>query len=114
MTTCCLCLASSIDQHHVCGRPSPASPYFSEITIPLCRRCHAREHVVLRRLGIEWLPTGISPLCHQVARLTVIVGRLADEGCPLVLDIGSTRALHTLLVETGEALTICGEKGDVA
>jgi hypothetical protein len=49
-----------------------------------------------------------------VSRLTVIVGRLADEGCPLVLDIGSTRALHTLLVETGEALTIYGERGDVA
>jgi hypothetical protein len=69
---------------------------------------------VLRRLGIEWLPVGVSPPSHQVSRLTVIVGRLADEGCPLVLDIGSTRALHTLLVETGEALTIYGERGDVA
>ncbi len=104
MNGCAFCGACPVQWHHVCGRWSPSGPYFDGLLLPLCVRCHSREHAVLRRLGIELLPPGVDPLVHRMSRLTVIVGRLADEQCPLVVDAGSVRALHGLLVEISGSL----------
>ena len=102
---CLFCGSRPIERHHVTGRPGPDGPYLDELfVIPLCPACHAREHVVLRSLGIEFLPGGADPLIHRGLRLTVHLGRLADEGRSLVLDPTSVRACWTLLLEVIAAL----------
>jgi hypothetical protein len=88
--------------HHFCGRPYPDGPYYNGIVLSLCKKCHVREHMILRRLRVEWPQPGADPLAHQVTRLTVTLGRLADEHRPLVLDVASTNALHELLIEVAD------------
>ena len=101
VTTICAFCGSDyrVQLHHVCGRPYPGHRYFNQLVLPLCGCCHAREHAVLRRLGLEWLSTGVDPVVHQLSRLTVVVGRLTDEHRPLLLAPDSVGSLHRLLVE---------------
>lgn len=100
--------------HHVTGRTVAHGPYLDPaLVIPLCvpgsadaRRgttCHPREHVVLRRLGLD-TADGRGPLSHRVLRVTDLCTRLADRDRGLVLDPASTRALGALLDEVANVI----------
>ncbi len=104
MSRCSFCEASPVQWHHVCGRPSPSAPYFNEIVIALCGRCHSREHTVLRRLGLEWLADGSDPLVHGLARLALLCKRLADEAGSWNLGAGSLREVQQLTLRAVEVL----------
>jgi hypothetical protein len=74
------------------------------LVVPLCRRHHGREHELLRRNGLDFLPVDADPLGHRLARVLDLIGRCADHGRPFVLEpctpYGNTVAgLHVLLLE---------------
>ncbi len=96
---CARCGGSPVDWHHLTGRCSPGGAYLDrDLVVPLCRRCHAREHAVLRGAEAEW-PDGRDLLCHRLVRLTLYVGQIADRGYAFVIVPGSVPALHSLLCD---------------
>ena len=107
---CLFCGRRPVEHHHVSGRPAAREPYLDPaLTIALCRRHHAREHELLRRLGLDALAPGADALEHRLVRLLDLLGRCADHGRPFVLEprtpYGSPAAgLRDLLLEAVGAL----------
>jgi hypothetical protein len=94
---CLFCGHRPVHLHHVTGRPGPGLPYLdSDLVVPLCRPCHHREHVVLRRLRLEWPTTDV--LRHRRLRVGEHLGRLADADRWFAADPPSTRALSRLML----------------
>jgi len=101
---CHYCGRPAVAQHHLTGRPTPKARYFDPLlTIPLCQRHHDREHELLRRSGLEFLPPGADALGHRLARVLDFLGRSAEHGRPVVLEGQALEGLHALLLETFEA-----------
>jgi hypothetical protein len=106
MTARCLfCRLLAVAWHHVTGRAAPGAPYLDRwLVVPLCQRHHDREHELLRRAGLEFLPPGADPLGHRLARVLDLMGRTADHGWPFILEASTTygnavAGLHALLFE---------------
>jgi hypothetical protein len=90
--------------HHVTGRPGRGLRYFDpSLTVPLCPACHAREHVAIRRSGLEWPGAGVDLRAYRRLRVADFLNRLSDLDRGLVLDAGSTGALAALNLESVEA-----------
>ncbi|MDA8038474.1 MAG: hypothetical protein M0Z69_04810 [Actinomycetota bacterium] len=100
MTPRCLyCGRRPVEQHHVTGRLCPSGRYLDpRLSVPLCKRHHAREHEVLRRRGLAF-PDGADLTGHRLARLLDFLGRLGDHRRPLVLDGPALGGLCTLLLD---------------
>ena len=97
LLVCVFCGSAPIEMHHLSGRCGPRLAYHDpRLVVALCKTCHDREHVVLRRLALEW--SGTDPLRHRLLRVGDHLGRLADAGRGLVLDPASTRALSGLVL----------------
>lgn len=93
-------------RHHVTGRCTPDAAYLDPaLVVDLCGRCHDAEHVLLRRLGMEW-PGQADVLLHRVGRVEVLARRLAGVKRGLVLSPRSTAGLADLL---GEVLQVTQE-----
>jgi hypothetical protein len=76
------------------------------LTIPLCIRHHAAEHVLLRRLGLDWPEAGTCSFDHRLRRLAVEFGRSADLGRAFVLSPASARGAQALVIEAAEILGV--------
>jgi hypothetical protein len=80
-------------------------PYLDRpIVVPLCQRHHDREHELLRRARLEFLPPDADPLGHRLARVLDLIGRCADHGRPFVLEPATAygnavAGFHALLLE---------------
>ena len=97
---CVFCGRRPIDWHHLTGRPAPDAGYFDVgLVVPLCRRHHSREHVLLADRHLEWLPPGVGPVVHRLRRVRLFVERCADFHRPFVLNPSSAGALTLLLAE---------------
>lgn len=117
MTARCLfCGGFAAAWHHVTGRAVSGAPYFDRsLVVPLCRRHHAREHELLRRNDLDFLPVGADPLGHRLARVLDLIGRCADHKRTFVLEpctpYGSAVAgLHALLLEAVVLSSVRAEK----
>jgi hypothetical protein len=85
--TCLFCEQLAVAWHHLTGRATPSSLYLDRsLVVPLCRRHHDREHELLRRSNLEFLPAGADALGHRVARILELIGRCADNGRALTLE----------------------------
>lgn len=103
--SCVICGRRPVERHHPTGRAGHDLPYFdSGFVVPLCKLCHDREHVALRRRGLEWPTTG--SLRHRLHRVADHLGRLADVERGIVLDPAATRALAELLVEAASLVAV--------
>ncbi|MGA3353846.1 MAG: hypothetical protein ABSD85_11760 [Acidimicrobiales bacterium] len=110
MTAFCLfCGLPAVAWHHCTGRAAPRSAYLDRsLVVPLCQRHHDREHELLRRARLEFLPPGADPLGHRLARVLDLMGRCADHGRQFVLAPSTPYGnavigLHVLLLEMIEA-----------
>ena len=110
MTARCLfCELPAVAWHHCTGRAAPRMPYLDRsLVVPLCQRHHDREHELLRRARLEFLPPGADPLGHRLARVLDLMGRCADHGQRFVLEPSTpygdaVAGLHALLIEVIEA-----------
>lgn len=106
MTARCLfCGRPAVAWHHVTGRVARKAPYFDRsLVIALCKRHHDREHELLRRNDLDFLPVGADPLGHRLARVLDLIGRCADHGRPFLLEPDTpygdaVAGLHVLLLE---------------
>jgi hypothetical protein len=83
-------------------------PYLDRsLVISLCQRHHDREHELLRRARLEFLPPGADPLGHRLARVLDLMGRCADHGQRFILEPSTpygdaVAGLHALLIEVIE------------
>lgn len=103
---CChFCGCRPVEWHHCTGRIAPKCGYLDRaLVVPLCKRHHDREHELLRRCGLEFLPPGGDPLGHRLARLLDFIGRCADHHRPFVFQPSTpygdaVAGLHALLLE---------------
>lgn len=104
---CVFCSHSGEHWHHVTGRPGPNDPYFDpKFVVPLCRRHHAREHVVVCDKGLEWLPPGCNPVVHRLQRVALFAERCGDFHRAFSLESFAARALAQLVREVIEELSI--------
>lgn len=102
---CIFCGRRPIDWHHVTGRAVADGEYLDRgLVVPLCRRHHSREHVLLADMDLEWLTDEGDSLVHRLRRVRLFFERRADFGRTPVLDPASERALGLLLGETIAAL----------
>jgi hypothetical protein len=101
---CLWCGAQSVEQHHVTGRTAPGGEYFDPaLTTPLCVRHHAAQHVLLRRIGLDWPEPGGLALPYRLRRLGVALGRVADLRRPFVLSVPASLGAHALLIEAADS-----------
>jgi hypothetical protein len=108
--SCAFCGHPAEHRHHVTGRAAPGERYFDDrFCLALCGSCHAREHAVLRRLGLGF-PVGSNHRAHRILRFADVCIRFADADRGLVLDAPSTRALGMMLLGVVGALD-CGHEG---
>jgi hypothetical protein len=77
---CVACgLSGAVQAHHVTGRPAPGRPHLDpDFVVDLCKRCHDREHVALRRVELEF-PTGPASR-HRLLRTANLMCRLIEAG----------------------------------
>lgn len=97
--TCVACgAAGPLERHHVTGRAGPGLAYLDPaFTVELCKGCHDREHVALRRAGLAW-PEG-PVLAHRLRRTANLLSRLVDAGWLPAW----TAPLSNLLAEAADA-----------
>jgi len=94
-----------VDWHHLTGRPVAEAPYLDlYLVVPLCRRHHAREHVLLRDKGFEFMPVGADLLEHRLLRVVLFAERCADFQRPFVLQARAAGALAALTEEVLDSL----------
>lgn len=103
--TCLWCGAPSIEGHHLSGR-GPDGAYLDDLIVPLCKSHHDLVHVLLRRLGIDWPPSGMPLLEYRVRRLAVHLDVSTRFGRPFSLVPPAARSGHDLLVEAADALAV--------
>ena len=104
---CAWCGARVVEHHHPSGRVEPNGPYLDgELVIALCKAHHALAHVMLRRLGLDWLPVATPPLPYRVRRLAVHVGHAASLGRPVVFEPAVAWGLHALLLDAADLLAV--------
>ena len=94
--TCVACgQVGLVERHHVTGRACPDGSYLDPLFIvELCKPCHDREHVAVRRSGLAW-PQG-APLRHRLGRSADFLSRLIEKGrlpgwlAPIAVLLGET------------------------
>jgi hypothetical protein len=102
---CAWCGALPVEWHHLTGRTSPDGEYFDPaLTIPLCVRHHAAQHVLLRRLGHDWPEPGELTLPYRLRRMGIALGRAVDLGRPFVLTSSAAQGAQALLLEAADQL----------
>jgi len=105
MTRCVWCGACPVELHHVTGRMSSRGAYFDpSVTLGVCARHHSAEHVLLRRLGLDWPAPDVVPLAYRLCRFGTVLRRSHDLGRPFVLTPSSSHGAHLLVIEAAEAL----------
>jgi hypothetical protein len=108
---CVLCGRSPVEWHHVTGRLAPEAAYFDRsLVVPLCKRHHDREHELLRRRRLEFVPLGADLLGHRLARLLEFIGRCAESGRHFVVEPvtpwgDAVSGVYALLFEAARAAT---------
>jgi len=108
---CVFCARPGEHWHHLTGRPAPKAPYLDpDLVVALCRRHHAREHVLLADKALEWLPAGVDPLLHRLRRVVCFAERCADFHRAFRLEPPSALALAGLHDEALDAL-VCTDAG---
>jgi hypothetical protein len=91
----------------VTGRAVANGEYLDPgLVVPLCRRHHSREHVVLADMDLEWLPDEGDSLAYRLRRVRLFFERCADFGRAPVLDPASERPLGLLFGEAIAALLV--------
>lgn len=107
---CLLCEALARHEHHATGRRAPGVAYLDPLlVVNLCQRHHIAEHQALRRLGLDWPGPGSDLIAHRLMRLATFANRAADANRGLVLSVGSTRGLATLLLDGAKAVNASRE-----
>jgi hypothetical protein len=105
---CAFCGRPARDRQHYTAGVGAVVHIDEASWLPLCRRCHATEHVLWRDVGLDAID---HPLAARVRRTTWTVGRLADFGQPWPAQ--SMRGLHDVLVAVqDDVLALLGAEVD--
>jgi hypothetical protein len=117
LPSCARCGAPALQDHHLTGRPLGGGAYFDPIlTTPLCARCHALVHQVMRLIGlagpIRDLPPTTAPFAGalrksdpatlRLLRAAVMLKLLGERDRPLPAE--SCRPLGVMLVDVAATL----------
>jgi hypothetical protein len=100
---CLFCSDEARERHHPTGRGSDGRYLDADFTVPFCVTHHHVEHVGWRAMDIAETAT-FGPTIARLCRLAWFVGRLADQGVPIMLDVATLRGLHSSLLRCCESV----------